>query len=87
MKKKFFNYPIESIIEANLQLQTVQRSLSQQYKIFNPQVNTITCERFINLYSSWDEKKKSEFIITIGGKVNFKKVKYFFDQKIEEKKI
>ena len=86
MKKKYFNYPVESIIEANLELQSVQRFLSQEYKIFNPQVKTITGGKFIDLYSSWDEKKKSDFVRTIAGKVNFKKVKYFFDQKIEEKK-
>lgn len=85
MKRKNFSFPIESIIEANLQLQTVQRSLAQEYKIFNPQINTICGDRFINLYSSWDDRKKSDFIRTIAGKVNFKKVKYFFDQKTEEK--
>lgn len=84
MKKKNFNFPIETIIEANLQLQTVQRSLAQEYKIFNPQITTIVGDRFINLYSSWDDKKRSDFVRTIAGKVNFKKVKYFFDKKMEE---
>ena len=39
MRKKTFNYSSENIIEANLDLQTVQRSLSKDYKIYSPKVD------------------------------------------------
>lgn len=87
MKKKYFNYTVQEVIEANLQLQSIQRCLSQDYKIYDPKINTLTGGKFINTYKNWDEKKKFNFIRTIAGAVNFKKVKIFFDQKTQEEKV
>jgi len=84
MRKRIFNFPAQSIIEANLNLQTVQRSLSQEYKIYTPKLETLTSNKFISMYKTWDEKTKENFVKTIAGKLNFKKVKYFFDEKIGE---
>ena len=81
MRKKTFNYSSENIIEANLDLQTVQRSLSKDYKIYSPKVETLICSKFISIYKNWDQNKQENFIKTIAGKVNFKKVKNFFDEK------
>jgi hypothetical protein len=33
------------------------------------------------MYKNWDQNKQENFIKTIAGKVNFKKVKNFFDEK------
>jgi hypothetical protein len=85
MRKRIFNFPAQSIIEANLNLQTVQRSLSQEYKIYSPKLETLVSDKFISMYRNWDEKRKEDFVKTIAGKLNFKKVKYFFDEKIGEK--
>ena len=84
MRKKIFNFDAESIIEANLNLQTIQRSLFQDYKIYNPKLETLTSDRFISIYKNWENKKRDDFVRTIAGKVNFKKVKLFFEQKIGE---
>ena len=81
MRKKTFNYSSENIIEANLDLQTVQRSLSKDYKIYSPKVETLICSKFISIYKKWDQSKQENFIKTIAGKVNFRKVKNFFDEK------
>jgi hypothetical protein len=81
MRKKIFDYSPENIIEANLDLQTVQRSLSKDYKIYAPKVETLICNKFISIYKNWDQNKQENFIKTIAGKVNFKKVKNFFDEK------
>lgn len=81
MKKLNFNFPIKSIIEANLHMQTIQKALINDYKILNPKIETITSERFLSIYSSWDEDKKNNFIRTVAGKANFKKAKVFFENK------
>ena len=85
MKRRIFDFTAQSIIEANLNLQTVQRSLSQEYKIYSPKLETLISDKFISMYKNWDEKRKEDFVKTIAGKLNFKKVKYFFDEKIGEK--
>lgn len=84
MKSRRFNFPIQSIIEANLNMQTIQRTLSQEYKIYSPKLETLISKKFISIYKTWDEIRKENFVKTIAGKLNFKKVKNFFDQKIGE---
>jgi len=84
MKKRIFNFPAQSIIEANLNLQTIQRTLSQEYKIYSPKLETLVSDRFISMYKNWDERRKENFVKTIAGKLNFKKVKIFFDDKTGE---
>ena len=84
MKTKAFNFTVQSIIEDNLNLQSIQRSLSQDYKVYNPKLETLVSQKFVSLYKNWDNEKKDNFIRTIAGKVNFKKVKTFFEEKIGE---
>jgi len=84
MKKVSFNFPAQSIIEANLNLQSIQRALSQEYKIYSPKLETLTSDKFISIYKTWDIKRKEDFVRTIAGKLNFKKVKSFFDEKQEK---
>jgi hypothetical protein len=84
MKKVSFNFPAQSIIEANLNLQSIQRALSQEYKIYSPKLETLTSDKFISIYKTWDIKRKENFVRTIAGKLNFKKVKTFFDEKTGE---
>jgi hypothetical protein len=84
MKKISFNFPAQSIIEANLNLQSIQRALSQEYKIYSPKLETLTSDKFISIYKTWDIKRKENFVRTIAGKLNFKKVKSFFDEKTGE---
>lgn len=84
MKKVSFNFPAQSIIEANLNLQSIQRALSQEYKIYSPKLETLISDKFISIYKTWDIKRKENFVRTIAGKLNFKKVKSFFDEKTGE---
>lgn len=81
MKKVKFNFPIENIIEANLSLQTIKNILKIKYNIFEPSINLLTSERFINIYKNWDADKKDNFVRTVAGKVNFKKAKFFYESK------
>jgi hypothetical protein len=84
MRKLHFNFPVQSIIEANLNLQTIQRTLSKEYKIYSPKLETLVSDKFISMYKTWGEKRKEDFVKTIAGKLNFKKVKNFFDEKTGE---
>jgi hypothetical protein len=84
MRKLHFNFPVQSIIEANLNLQTIQRTLSKEYKIYSPKLETLVSDKFISMYKTWGEKRKEDFVRTIAGKLNFKKVKSFFDEKTGE---
>jgi len=83
-KKNIFR--TEDIIEANLNLQTIKRDLYQNYKIYKPELKTILSDKFISTYKCWNPEIKDSFIMTIAGKVNFRKVKSFFDKKIGETK-
>ena len=62
MRKNIFNFSPESIIEANLNLQTVQRSLYNDYKIYNPKSETITSAKFICTYKNWNIKKTNLYL-------------------------
>jgi hypothetical protein len=84
MKKRKSIFPTEHIIQANLSLQTIQRELYQNYKIYKPELETILSNKFISNYKNWSSEAQDSFIKTIAGKVNFKKVKYFFQKKIGE---
>jgi len=77
MKMKFaFN--IESIIEGNLALQTVTRTLQNEYKIYNPNLKLLTSEKFINNYNNWPVSKKENFVRLVAGRANFRKGLNFF---------
>lgn len=84
MKKLKFDFPAQIIIENNLGLQSIQRTLSRDYKIYTPKLETLTSNKFISIYSAWDTKRKEDFVRTVAGKINFKKVKTFFDNQIGE---
>lgn len=84
MKSRRFNFSVQSIIEANLNMQAIQRTLSKEYKIYSPKLETLISNKFISMYKTWDETRKENFVKTIAGKLNFRKVKNFFDDKIGE---
>ena len=61
MKPKLL-FPIETVIEGNLGLQTVNRTLQNDYKIYNPNVKLFTTEKFISSFNNWPNNKKENFI-------------------------
>jgi len=85
MKKKLNLYqaiPIEKIIQSNLSVQSIQRSLTKDFGIKNPNYSNLTNCNFLKFYDSWNEEKRNKFIKTIGGVVYFSKIKNFL-QKLE----
>jgi len=83
MKNKYIKYNIEDIIKANLDAQSVQRVLRNKFGLLKSSFEVLTNSKYISNYLGWPEEKKKEFIITIGGKVNFKKTKYFIEERLK----
>lgn len=86
MKKRHFNYSTESIISANLDLQTTQRELKFKFGFNSLRLEDISTERVLNRYIRWDEEKRNDFLVKIGGRANFKKTKNYIESKIGEYK-
>jgi len=83
MKNKLIRYNIEDVIKANLETQSVQRALKEKFGLIKSSFDVLTNLRYISNYTKWPEEKRKEFILTIGGKVNFKKNKYFIEGNIQ----
>jgi hypothetical protein len=83
MKKRLNLYqaiPIEEIIQSNLSVQSIQRSLTKDFGIKNPNYSNLTNFNFLKFYDSWNEEKRNKFIKTIGGVVYFSKIKNFLEK-------
>jgi hypothetical protein len=83
MKLKYIKYNIESVIKANLETQSVQRALKDNFGLLKTSYEILTDKRYISNYLIWPEDKKKQFILTIGGKVNFKRTKNFIEERLE----
>ena len=75
IKNKYISFPIDAIIQANLEMQTIQRELNK-LGIKNPSLATFKNPNFLNQYNSWNEEKQNIFIKLIGGNANYKKKKH-----------
>jgi hypothetical protein len=82
MKNKYIKYSVEDVIKANLETQSVQRALKEKFGLLKSSFEVLTNTRYISNYLIWPKEKQKDFIVTIGGKVNFKKTKSFIEEKI-----
>lgn len=82
MKFKLMNCKLEDTIKMNLTTQSAQKLLKEKFGLFNSNFETIFNSKYIENYLKWDEDKKKQFIITIGGKINFKKTKNLIETKL-----
>lgn len=78
MRNKYISFPIDVIIQANLEMQAIQRELSK-LGVKKPCLNTFKNKNFLSQYSSWNEDKQNTFIKLIGGNANYKKTKGFLE--------
>lgn len=83
MKNKLISYSIEEVIKANLDTQTVQKTLREKFGLLKSSFDVLTNSRYISNYLKWPEQKRNEFLVTIGGRVNFKKAKFYIEGKIQ----
>lgn len=82
MKFKLIKYNLEDTIKMNLTTQSAQRVLKERFGLFNSNFDIIFNSKYIENYLKWDEEKRKQFIIILGGKVNFKKTKFFIENKL-----
>ena len=85
MKSKRLNYsfPIDEIIEGNLSIQSIQKSLKDNFGILKPTLTTFKNPNFIKNYQNWNDEKKHHFIKTIGGVVYYGKIKNYLNNLME----
>jgi hypothetical protein len=82
MKKKLnFNYPIEDLLSTTLSLQTIQKTLQNEFKIKYIDFNSFIENKFLQNLKYWEQHKQNKFIRIIGGVKNFNKTKEFLKSK------
>jgi len=82
-KKLNYNFPIDEIIEGNLSIQSIQKSLKDNFGILKPTLTTFRNPNFIKNYQNWNDEKKHNFIKTIGGVVYYGKIKSYLNSLME----
>lgn len=87
MKRKRLIFPLEQVIELNLSLQTTSKKLSNLYKIYKPSLSLFKSKRFLDYFNTWDDQKKKDFIVTIGGTKNYKRTKEFLESMIQKESV
>jgi len=86
MKNKL-NFTVDKVIQNNLDMPSNQKLLSQNFKIFKFNYQTITSQKFLEAHNNWPEDQKEKFYKIIGGKIFFKQVKNLYANKFMENKI
>jgi len=82
-KKINYNFSVDQIIEGNLSVQSIQKTLKDNFGILKPSLTIFKNPNFIRNYKNWDEVKKHQFIKTIGGIVYYGKIKKYINNIIE----
>jgi hypothetical protein len=82
-KRLNYNFSIDEIIEGNLSVQSIQKSLKDDFGILKPNLIALKKLNFIKNYKNWDNEKKHKFIKTIGGVVYYGKIKDYLNNLIE----
>jgi hypothetical protein len=77
--KRTLIFPLEQTIESNLSLQSTSKKLLQEFKIYKPSLALFKSKRFLDYFNTWEDERKKNFILTIGGIKNYKKTKVFLD--------
>lgn len=80
LKKINYNFTIDQIIESNLSVQSIQKSLKDNFGILSINITTFKNPNFIKKYTSWDTEKRSKFIKIIGGVVYYNKIKNYLEK-------
>lgn len=78
---------ISDVIAIRTRLQTVQSSLTKEFGIKDPSFNKVTSADLLNKYKTWEESKKHQFLVTLGGPMNYEKTKRYFTFLFHKNKI
>lgn len=82
---KYLKYDIKTVIQSRLQLQTVRKSLLSNFGIKDPSLDKIIDLDFLSRFNTWDEQKRTGFILELGGPVNVEKTQSFIQNSINKK--
>lgn len=74
---------IEVIINQRLQLETNKRILAREFNIPFASMTKLSDKFFLNKFKNWDEKTRNRFVVTVGGRTNFKTTLDYFEQKVK----
>ena len=66
---------LENVIEERLKYQSTQRKLEQNFGVSIDSVGGIKEGVFLKKFTNWDDKKKNQFFVLIGGRANFDNTK------------
>lgn len=78
MKKKLnFNYPIEDLLSTTLSLQTIQKTLQNEFRIKYIDFNSFIANKSLQNLKYWEQDKQNRFIRIIGGLKTLIKQKNF----------
>lgn len=77
---------IANVIKERLNLPTIQRKLYNDFGLINTCYSYLTNPIFLsNIMTKWDENRKNEFLILLGGPVNKNLTVSFVDNLIKPK--
>ena len=87
-KQKFnsnFNtYNLDAIIDQRLKLNTNRRILEYEFNLIDPSLKTIKNTNYLHKnFLNWDQEKRNRFILTLGGRVNFKQTETFINNLVK----
>lgn len=66
---------IVDVVKQRLNLQTVQRNITNKFDILFPNVDKFRQSAFLKTFASWDQDKQKAFLIELGGQVNLQRTK------------
>lgn len=73
---------IASVIKQRVAMQSTGKNLEEKFKIKTPTLDYFQSKSFQSIYNQWTEEMKKDFVILVGGKINFKTTKNFIEHNI-----
>lgn len=77
---------ITEIINQRLNLQSIQRKISNNYKIVVPSLDKFVQPDFLKQFSGWADDRKTSFLIELGGPTNIKRTRNWIFRLLENNK-
>lgn len=77
---------VTEVIKQRLNLQSVNRRISDNYKITAPSLDKFTKSDFLRQFNSWADDRKTSFLIELGGPTNIKRTRNWIFNLINKSK-
>lgn len=66
---------IEEVVVQRLNLQTVQKNITNRFDILFPTIDKFKQSSFLSKFSSWNIDRQKAFLIELGGQINIDRTK------------